>query len=198
MNPRAMARSLGAQKNAARHQMTKQDYEMIVSYLENPDNVTAITGGGLKTKIARKTWTKVTAFGHMAVSLCASCFSPCNGLVMGKKFKRYVKTYKKAHTFYKSTSAGMTDEKVAAGLTIEQKMNLKCPYVFRMHALFGGEEEPIDLSEDDDVIDDQTALVADRDEFYQIAMPNEDSSLEMGNQTARSAVDVEANTTQIP
>ncbi|KAL3691325.1 hypothetical protein R1sor_004976 [Riccia sorocarpa] len=42
MKPRAMARSLWAQKNSSRHRMTKQDYEMIVTYLENPDNFAAI------------------------------------------------------------------------------------------------------------------------------------------------------------
>ncbi|KAL3701875.1 hypothetical protein R1sor_019897 [Riccia sorocarpa] len=41
MKPRAMAKSVGAQKNAARHRMTKQEYEMIVTYLENPDNFAA-------------------------------------------------------------------------------------------------------------------------------------------------------------
>ncbi|KAL3699822.1 hypothetical protein R1sor_017844 [Riccia sorocarpa] len=55
MKPRAMARSLGAQKNAARLWMTKQDYKMIVTYLENPDNFAAINGGGRKTKITGKT-----------------------------------------------------------------------------------------------------------------------------------------------
>ncbi|KAL3692747.1 hypothetical protein R1sor_006398 [Riccia sorocarpa] len=60
------------------------------------------------------------------------------------------------------------------------------------------EEEPIDLSEDDDVVDNQTAAVTDGDEFYRTAMPEEDGGLEMGNQTARSAVDVEAIATEIP
>ncbi|KAL3692746.1 hypothetical protein R1sor_006397 [Riccia sorocarpa] len=49
MKLRAMARSLHAQKNAARHRMTKYDYEMIVSYLEDPDNFNAIIGGSVVT-----------------------------------------------------------------------------------------------------------------------------------------------------
>ncbi|KAL3701023.1 hypothetical protein R1sor_019045 [Riccia sorocarpa] len=258
MKPRAMARSLGAQKNAARHRMTKEDYEMIITYLENPDNFAAINGCGRKTKITGKTLSKVTAFGHMAVTICAQGFIKCSGVIMGKKVVRYVETYKKARTFYLGTGSGLTKAEIAAGLTLEQKMNAKRHYFFRMHALFGAkanvelpavgdarlfaemvfdvqdlchdshaafqysaadpllsgdeeeaadrEEEPIDLSEDDEV-DNQTAPVADGDDvfetamldvtggadFYQTASATEDGGPEMGNQIGRSAVDVETN-----
>ncbi|KAL3688710.1 hypothetical protein R1sor_015019 [Riccia sorocarpa] len=263
MKPRAMARSMGAQKNAARHWMTKRDYEMIVTYLENPDNFAAINGCGRKTKITGKTLTKVTAFGHMAVTLCAQGFVKCSGVIMRKKVARYVCTYKNARTFYLSTGSGLTEAEIDAGLTLEQKMNAKCHYYFRMHALFGAranieppavgdaglpaelvfdvpglcqdsqaafqysaaepmlsgdeeeaadrEEEPIDLSEDDEV-DNQTALVADSDDFFETAMHDvtggaafyqtacvaEDGGPRMGNQTGRSAVDVETNAVPTP
>ncbi|KAL3681072.1 hypothetical protein R1sor_024028 [Riccia sorocarpa] len=88
MKPRAMVKSLGAQKNAARHRMTKQDYEMIVTYLENPDHFAAINGCGWKAKITGNTLTKVTAFGHMAVTLCAQGFVKCSGVIMAKKVAR--------------------------------------------------------------------------------------------------------------
>ncbi|KAL3690845.1 hypothetical protein R1sor_004496 [Riccia sorocarpa] len=263
MKPQAMARSMGAQKNAARHWMTKQDYEMIVTYLENPDNFAAINGCGRKTKITRKTLTKVTAFGHMAVTLCAQGFVKCSGVIMGKKVAHYVCTYKNARTFYLNTGSGLTEAEIDAGLTLEQKMNAKCHYFFRMHALFGAranveppavgdaglpaelvfdvpglcqdsqaafqfsaaelmlsgdeeeaadrEEEPIDLSEDDEV-DNQTAPVADGDDFFETAMLDvtggaafyqtacavEDGGPRMGNQTGRSAVDVETNAVPTP
>ncbi|KAL3679873.1 hypothetical protein R1sor_022829 [Riccia sorocarpa] len=90
MKPRAMARSVGAQKNAARHRMTKQEYEMIVTYLENPDNFAAINGCRRKIKITGKTLTNVTAFGHMAVTLYAQGFVKCSGVIMGKKVTCYV------------------------------------------------------------------------------------------------------------
>ncbi|KAL3693403.1 hypothetical protein R1sor_007054 [Riccia sorocarpa] len=217
MKPRAMTRSVEAQKNAARHRMTKQDYEMIVTYLENPDNFAAINGCGRKTKITGKTLTKVTVFGHMAVTLCAQGFVKCSGVIMGKKVARYISTYKNARTFYLGTGTGLTKAEIAAGLTLEQKMNAKCHYFFRMHALYGAranveppsigdaglpaeiffddrglcqdsqaafqfsvadpmlsgdeeeaadrEEEPIDLSADDEV-DNQTAPVADASDFF--------------------------------
>ncbi|KAL3685495.1 hypothetical protein R1sor_003517 [Riccia sorocarpa] len=236
---------------------------MIVNYLENPDNFAAINGCGRKTKIIGKTLTKVTAFGHMAVTLCAQGFVKYSGVIMGKKVVRYVETYKKARTFYLSIGSGLTDTEIVAGLTLEQKMNVKCHYFFRMHALFGAmaniellavgdvglpaemvfdvrdlchdsqaafqfstadpmlsedeeeaadrEEEPIDLSEDDEV-DNQTAPVADGDYFFETVMPDvtggdafyqtarvaEDGGPEMGNQTGRSAVDVETNAVSAP
>ncbi|KAL3701556.1 hypothetical protein R1sor_019578 [Riccia sorocarpa] len=264
MKPRAMARFVGAQKNTARHRMTKQDYEMTVTYLENPDNFAAINGCGRKTKITGKTLTKVTGFGHMAVTLCAQGFVKCSGVIMGKKVARYISTYKNARTFYLGTGSGMTEAEIVAGLTLEQKMNAKCHYFFRMHALYGArvnvepptvgdarlpaemffddrglcqdsqaafqfsaadpmlsgdeeeaddrEEEPIDLSEDDEVAN-QTAPIADASEFffetampeetggdafYQTAQPVEDGGPEMGNQTGRSAVDVETNAVRTP
>ncbi|KAL3680300.1 hypothetical protein R1sor_023256 [Riccia sorocarpa] len=218
MKPRAMVRSLGAQKNAARHRTTKQDYEMIVTYLENPDNFAAINGCGRKTKITGKTLTKVTAFGHMAVTLCAQDFMKCSGVIMGKKVARYVETYKKAGTFYLSTSSGLTDAEIAAGLTLEQKMNARCHYFFRMHALFGARAN-VELSAVGDAglpaemvfdvrnlcHDSQVAFqfsaadpMLSGDAFYQTARAAEDGNPEMKNQTGRSAVDVETNAVPAP
>ncbi|KAL3700744.1 hypothetical protein R1sor_018766 [Riccia sorocarpa] len=96
--------------------MSKRDYELIVEYLEDSDHFQQITRNGKKTKVGGKNLTKKTAFGHMAVHLAALGFPPCNGTVMG---------------------AGITEEESRSGITLEQKMNAKCPYFFRMHALFG-------------------------------------------------------------
>ncbi|KAL3694240.1 hypothetical protein R1sor_007891 [Riccia sorocarpa] len=137
MRPRAMARAVGSQKSAVRHRMTKHDYELMISYLEVPDNFNGITGGGRKTKIGGKNFTKTTAFGHMAVSLCAQGFPTCNGSLMGKKYYRYLEMYKKARTFYLGTGAGLTDADVAARITLEEKMNRQCHFFMRMHALYG-------------------------------------------------------------
>ncbi|KAL3698601.1 hypothetical protein R1sor_012677 [Riccia sorocarpa] len=134
MRPRAMARS---QKSAVRHRMTKHDFELMISYLEVPDNFNGITGGGRKTKVGGKNFTKTTAFGHMAVSLCAQGFPTCNGSLMGKKYNRYLEMYKKARTFYLGTGAGLTDADVAARLTLEEKMNRQCHFFMGMHALYG-------------------------------------------------------------
>ncbi|KAL3685975.1 hypothetical protein R1sor_003997 [Riccia sorocarpa] len=137
MRPRAMARAVNAVRGAGRHRMTRHDYELIVTYLEVPKNFAAITGSGRKTKVGGRNLTKTTAFGHMAVSLCAQGFTLCNGNKMGKKVMRYVEMYKKARIFYLSTGAGLTDADIAAGLSFEQKMERMCHFFYRMHALYG-------------------------------------------------------------
>ncbi|KAL3681685.1 hypothetical protein R1sor_024641 [Riccia sorocarpa] len=173
MKPRAMARSMGAQKNAARHRMTKRDYEMIVMYLENPDNFAAINGCGRKTKITRKTLTKVTAFGHMAVTLCAQGFVKCSGVIIGKKVARYVCTYKNARAFYLSTGSGLTEAEIDAGLTLEQKMNAKCHYFFRMHALFGARANVEPSAVGDAGLPAELVFdVPDGDDLFETAMPD--------------------------
>ncbi|KAL3699286.1 hypothetical protein R1sor_017308 [Riccia sorocarpa] len=67
MRPRAMARAVNAVRSAGRHRMTRHDYELIVTYLEVPENFAAITGSGRKTKVGRRNLTKTTSFGHMTV-----------------------------------------------------------------------------------------------------------------------------------
>ncbi|KAL3701307.1 hypothetical protein R1sor_019329 [Riccia sorocarpa] len=229
MKPRAMARSVGAQKNAARHRMTKQEYEMIVTYLENPDNFAAINGCGKKTKITRKTLTKVTAFGYMAVTLCAQGFVKCSGVIMGKKVARYVSMYKNARTFYLGTGANVEplaigDARLPAEIFFDDRdlcQDSQAAFQFSAaepmlsddeEEAADREEKPIDLSEDDEV-DNQTAPVANvggfffetampdvtgGDAFYQTARAGEDCGPEMGNQTGRSAVDVETNAVRTP
>ncbi|KAL3694424.1 hypothetical protein R1sor_008075 [Riccia sorocarpa] len=168
MKQRAMARSVGAQKNAARHRMTKQEYEMIVTYLENPDNFAAINGCGKKTKFTGKTLTKVTAYGHMAVTLCAQGFVKCSGVIMGKKVARYI-----------IGDAGLPAEIFFDDRDLCQDSQAALQFSAAEPMLSGDEEEaadreeePIDLSEDDEV-DNQTAPVADAGGFFfETAMPD--------------------------
>ncbi|KAL3677262.1 hypothetical protein R1sor_027210 [Riccia sorocarpa] len=133
---------------------------------EVPDNFAAITGSGRKMKVGGKNLTKTTAFGHMAVSLSAQGFQLCSGSIMGKKVMRYVQMYKNARTFYLSTGAGLTEADIAAGLSFEQKMEQKCHFFYRMHALYGARaniEPPAvsDLGLPDDCIFDTTSLFPD-------------------------------------
>ncbi|KAL3697962.1 hypothetical protein R1sor_012038 [Riccia sorocarpa] len=137
MGPKQSSKSLHLQKAALRHRMTRADYELIVDYLEIEEHFLAITRGGRKTKVGGRNLTKRTEFGHMAVSLCAQGFPPCDGTMMGKKFNRYLETCKKPRPFYTGTGAGLTEEDLAAGLTIEAKMNFQCPFFSRMHSLYG-------------------------------------------------------------
>ncbi|KAL3685287.1 hypothetical protein R1sor_003309 [Riccia sorocarpa] len=199
MKPRDMARTVNAQRATARHRMSRQDYELIVLYLEVLENFVAITGGGRKMKIGGKNWTKVATCGHMAVSLCAQGFHLCNGAFMGKKYNRYVETYKKARIFYKSTGVGLTDEEIAAGLFFEQKMEQKCIFFSNACSIWCPRQHRTACSwrfktayeEEVDVVDYQTGPDGGGHCFVPTARYDADGGPYIANQTARSALDVE-------
>ncbi|KAL2632936.1 hypothetical protein R1flu_004415 [Riccia fluitans] len=73
----------------------------------------------------------------MAVHLMSKGFPSYNGLNMQKKINRYLASFRKAKEWSKSTSAELTEEELKRGMTIEIKLNKKCPFYFRMHVLFG-------------------------------------------------------------
>ncbi|KAL2642770.1 hypothetical protein R1flu_010357 [Riccia fluitans] len=56
---------------------------------------------------------------------------------MQKKFDRYLASFKKGKEWSMSTGAGLTKEEVTHGMTIEDKLNKKCPFYHRMYAIFG-------------------------------------------------------------
>ncbi|KAL3694571.1 hypothetical protein R1sor_008222 [Riccia sorocarpa] len=168
MKPRAMARSVGAQKNAARHRMTKQEYEMIVTYLENPDNFAAINGCGKKTKITGKTLTNVTAYGHMAITLCAQGFVKCSGVIMGEESRALCQYVQDRKNILPRHRVG------------PDRGGDRC-------GMLGGFFFEIAMPD-----------VTDGDAFYQTFRAGEDCGPEMGNQTGRSAVDVETNAVRTP
>ncbi|KAL3679510.1 hypothetical protein R1sor_022466 [Riccia sorocarpa] len=130
---------------------------MIVTYLENPDNFAAINGCGRKTKITGKTLKKVTAFDHMAVTLCAQGFFKCSGVIMGKKVARYV--WLPAELIFDDRDL-CQDSQVSFHFSAAEPM-----LSGDEEEAADREEEPIDFSEDDEV-DNQTAPVADADEFF--------------------------------
>ncbi|KAL2607709.1 hypothetical protein R1flu_026282 [Riccia fluitans] len=112
-------------------------YAQILDYLETDDHFAEIWGSGRKTKVGGKNQSKAIAFGHMAVELRQLGWAMLSGATIGKKVKRYVETYRKSVVFYKSMGSGVTKKERQAGITMEAKMNTRCPYFFRMHALFG-------------------------------------------------------------
>ncbi|KAL2632992.1 hypothetical protein R1flu_004471 [Riccia fluitans] len=96
----------------------------------------------------------------------------------------YVASFRKAKEWSKSTNAGLTEEELERGMTIEGKLNKKCPFYFRMHALFGHHaniEPPVladgGLSNNEDLSEEQYEddLIADRDgDEVEIHPPVED------------------------
>ncbi|KAL2614097.1 hypothetical protein R1flu_025789 [Riccia fluitans] len=120
----------------SRHRMNCKEYKMIVGYLEDPEHLVEILGSGRKTKVSGKHPSKQTAFGVMALHLASLGFPVCTGAIMQKKFDRYLASFKKAKEWSMSTGAGLTEEEVTRGMTIEDKLNQKCPFYYRMYAIF--------------------------------------------------------------
>ncbi|KAL2632797.1 hypothetical protein R1flu_004276 [Riccia fluitans] len=110
---------------------------MIVGYLEDPDHLVDILGSGRKTKVSEKHPSKQTAFGVMAVHLASLGFLVCTGAIMQKKFDRYLASFKEAREWSMSTGAGLTEEEVTRGMTIEDKLNHRCLFYHRMYVTFG-------------------------------------------------------------
>ncbi|KAL3682554.1 hypothetical protein R1sor_000576 [Riccia sorocarpa] len=145
-----------------RYVLKESDYELIVSYLEEPDNFAALFGSGGKTKIGGKHQTKTTALAVMAVvvswtgqtpeaqrfldrnpsrhdtvQLQSLGFPPCSAQNLYKKVLRYRSRYESALSILKEIGSGLTDEDIARGITLEAKLNKACPFFYRMDALFG-------------------------------------------------------------
>ncbi|KAL2619914.1 hypothetical protein R1flu_000119 [Riccia fluitans] len=125
------------EKTGSRHRMNRKEYEMIVDYLEDPEHLVEILGSGRKTKVSGKHPSKQTTFGVMAVYLASLGFLVCTGAIMQKKFDRYLVSFKKAREWSLSTGAGLTEEEVTRGMTIEDKLNQRCPFYHKMYAIFG-------------------------------------------------------------
>ncbi|KAL2628692.1 hypothetical protein R1flu_013378 [Riccia fluitans] len=96
---------------------------MIMGYLEGLEHLVDILGSGRKTKVSGKHPSKQTAFGVMVVHLASLGFPVCIGAIMQKKFDRYLASFKKAKEWSMSTEAGMIEEEVTRGMTIEDKLN---------------------------------------------------------------------------
>ncbi|KAL2610469.1 hypothetical protein R1flu_029042 [Riccia fluitans] len=122
---------------SSRHRMNRKEYEMIVGYLEDPEHLVEILGSGRKTKVFGKHPSKQTMFGVMVVHLASLGFLVCTGAIMQKKFDKYLASFKKAREWSLSIGAGLTEEEVTRGMTIEDKLNQRCPFYHRMYAIFG-------------------------------------------------------------
>ncbi|KAL2650366.1 hypothetical protein R1flu_018494 [Riccia fluitans] len=122
---------------ADRYVLKESDYELIVSYLEEPENFAALFGSGGKTKIGGKHQTKTTALAIMSMQLQSLGFPPCSAANLYKKVTHYRSRYESALSILKQTRSGLTDEAIARGLTLEAKLNKACPFFYRMDIAFG-------------------------------------------------------------
>ncbi|KAL2628797.1 hypothetical protein R1flu_013483 [Riccia fluitans] len=110
---------------------------MIVGYLEDPEHLAEILGSGRKKKVSGKHPLKQTTFGVMAIHLASLGFLVCTGVMMQKKFDKYLASFKKTREWSMSTGARLIEEEVTRGMTIEDKLYQKCLFYHRMYAIFG-------------------------------------------------------------
>ncbi|KAL2652189.1 hypothetical protein R1flu_020317 [Riccia fluitans] len=122
---------------ANRYVLKESDYELIVSYLEEPENFAALFGSGGKTKIGGMHQTKITAFAIMSVRLQSLGFPPCSAANLCKKVTRYRSRYESVLSILKQKGSGLTDEEIARELTLEVKLNKACPFFYRIYTIFG-------------------------------------------------------------
>ncbi|KAL3684600.1 hypothetical protein R1sor_002622 [Riccia sorocarpa] len=165
MRPRAMARAVGSQKSAVRHRMTKHDYELMISYLEVPDNFNGITGGGRKTKV-----------GRISQILPRSGIwrSPC------------------AHMDFRRAMAVLWGKNTTAiSRCIKKRVHFTWAHALEEAA--DREEDPMDFLGDAerDAFENGTAVNPEVDDIEATAADNHRGGPGADNQTARSALDVD-------
>ncbi|KAL2654161.1 hypothetical protein R1flu_022289 [Riccia fluitans] len=118
--------------------MITEDYDVVVTYIENPEHYRDITGAGKETRIGGSTISKIRAFDIMASALSGvNGFSQVTSEEMKKHFVRYEKMYKDIRRWKDSIGVGLSDAKIQKGFTMEEKVNKLCPHFQRMDALYG-------------------------------------------------------------
>ncbi|KAL2619835.1 hypothetical protein R1flu_000040 [Riccia fluitans] len=116
-------------KKKQRVKMITEDYDVVVTYIENPDHYRDIMGVGKKMRIGGSTISKVRAFYIMALALSGvNGFSQVTGEEMKKRFVHYEKMYKDTRRWKDSIGASLTDVEIQKGLTMEEKLNKLCPH----------------------------------------------------------------------
>ncbi|KAL3686057.1 hypothetical protein R1sor_004079 [Riccia sorocarpa] len=199
-----------SRRSKKRVKMIRQDYEAVVSYIEDPENFRQVMGGGLKTKVGGKCMSKTKVFHIMASHLKnVAGFPDVTGEEMKKRFERYVAMYKKARKFKDSTGQGLSEKELEKGMTIEDEMEKICPHFGRMHMIFGqraniaspAEESaglPSDAEDADMVISDSQPIEEDGnwkedDDFDEgLTAVEEEHSVAIEEEHSPSVIQVEA------
>ncbi|CAM6095152.1 unnamed protein product [Calypogeia fissa] len=91
-----------------------------------------------------------------------------------KRYQRYEAKYKEAKNLSTSTGAGLTEEELGLGISLEDKLNKVCPDFDQMHLLLGGRPNVNPIGTADFGIDDDEFITHDdtNDEEDQSASPS--------------------------
>lgn len=117
-----------------------EDYDKIVQYSEIPENFALLHGAGKKTRVGGRCQSKSTVLKQMlgALQHHGPPFTLMTAPNLQKRYQRYEAKYKEARNLSTSTGAGLREEELELGITLEDKLNKVCPHFDRMHLLLGG------------------------------------------------------------
>ncbi|KAA1078139.1 hypothetical protein PGT21_029307 [Puccinia graminis f. sp. tritici] len=113
-----------------------EDYENIMSYLEDEKNYTSIYGDGSKTAVGVKPMTKIQAFEVFATWL--NQLNPdllLNGRRLQQRITRWRKKYVETKRFEENTGAGI--EELDGPQNLYDLLEEKCPCYHRLDILLG-------------------------------------------------------------
>ncbi|OWZ14736.1 hypothetical protein PHMEG_00011730 [Phytophthora megakarya] len=121
--------------------LTRDDYLLLVCWMENPTHFAMIHGSEKKTTVGAKT-TKLDAFKQLAEHLHTTSKTPGLKLLSAESMKRRWNTYKSKFTKTlnikrSETGMGLTQKELKSGLSIPAKLDKMCPHFARMESLFG-------------------------------------------------------------
>ncbi|KAA1070565.1 hypothetical protein PGT21_016063 [Puccinia graminis f. sp. tritici] len=116
---------------------TIEDYELICSYLEVPENYSRLYGSGDQTDVGPRPLTKTAAYEMFAIYLNSNCNKryKLTGAQLRQRIDRYKKKFTEAKKFAENTGAGIEEEHGVS--TLRELLNEKCPCYERMDAIFG-------------------------------------------------------------
>ncbi|CAM6086294.1 unnamed protein product [Calypogeia fissa] len=131
---------LRATSQVDKFRLKVEEYDKIVQYLEIPENFALLHGAGKKTRVGGRCQSKSTFFKQMlgALQQHGAPFTLMTTPNLQKRYQRYEAKYKEARNLSTSTGAGLTEEELDLGISLEDKLNKVCPHFDRMHLLLGG------------------------------------------------------------
>ncbi|KAA1080512.1 hypothetical protein PGT21_009861 [Puccinia graminis f. sp. tritici] len=119
-------------------QFIATDYQLICSYLEDPQHYTQIYGNGTRTSVGPQSLTKGAAYDVFAIYMNDQTNKRLH--LDGKLLRQRIEAYKKRFTSAKhwadTTGAGI--DICDNGITIKAKLESMCPCYERMDQIFGG------------------------------------------------------------
>lgn len=125
--------------------LSRDDYLIIVTWMEVEDNFAAVHGSGDKIRIGGKPKVKkIDAFRALSKHVISKTDNDAlravglTGRNMQQRWKTYMRRFKRtlkaSHT---ETGMGISRRELAEGMSIPQKLEQMCPHFSRMKTMFG-------------------------------------------------------------